>query len=62
MYAAGKEHIATRERPTFGKDAKGSMMKNRQIARIFTEIEELPEFKDENAERIRGSGRGVKKE
>jgi hypothetical protein len=36
------------------------MMKNRQIARIFTEIEELLELKDENEERIPGSGRRAK--
>ncbi len=46
----------------FEKSGKGSMMNNRRIARIFTEIEEMLEFKDENAERILESGRGVKKE
>jgi hypothetical protein len=38
------------------------MMKNRQIARIFNEIEKLLEFKDENAGQILESSRGVKKE
>jgi hypothetical protein len=62
MYATGTVHITTREYPTFGKDGKGSMMKNRRIARIFTHIEELLEYKEENAERMLESGRGVKKE
>lgn len=39
---------------------RGSMMKPADC-KIFTEIEELLEFKDENAERILESDRGVKK-
>jgi hypothetical protein len=50
----------TKKRPAFGKGDRGNVMKNRQIAGIFTEIEELLELKDENVKRILGSGRGVK--
>jgi hypothetical protein len=44
--------IAARERPAVWKGRQGSTMKNRLTIMIFTEFEELPEFKDENASRI----------
>jgi hypothetical protein len=60
-YAAGTRSISRQGNVLpFEKGGQREHDEKPADCKIFTEIEELPEFKDKNAERILESGRGVK--